>query len=67
MPKEIKVKVPVPEDVVPEDFKKHALHAYKEFLLALRSLIDEHVKKIEELEKMSKPAGNKEIKKIEIE
>jgi len=68
MPKEIKVKVPTPDDVLPEEFRKHVLQAYKEFLLAMKSLIDEHVKKIEELEGLlSKEGEKKEIKKIEIE
>ncbi len=68
MPKEIKVKVPTPDDVLPEEFRRHALQAYKEFLLAMKSLIDEHVKKIEELESLlSKENEKKEIKKIEIE
>ena len=68
MPKEIKVKVPTPDEILPEDFRKHALKAYKELLLAMRSLIDDHVKKIDELEEMlSKKNEKKEIKKIEIE
>ncbi len=62
MPKEIKIKVPTPNEVVPEEFKSHMLNAYKEFLLAMRSLIDESIKKIEEMEAKEK----KEIKKIEV-
>lgn len=43
---------------VPEDSKKHLKNAKKEFLLALRSILD---KKIEEIEKPKK------VKKIEVE
>jgi len=39
------------------------LKAYKEFLLALKSLIDAQLERIEKMEKGEK----KEIKKIEIE
>lgn len=63
MPKEIKVAIPTPEDLFPSEFVEHTLKAYKEFLIALRSLIDAQLRKIEELEKKEK----KEIKKIEIE
>jgi methionine synthase II (cobalamin-independent) len=62
MPKEIKIKVPTPNEVLPEEFKTHVINAYKEFLLAMRSLIDEQIKKLEELESKEK----KEIKKIDI-
>jgi len=62
MPKEIKIRIPTPNEVVPEEFKSHMLNAYKEVLLAMRSLIDESLKKIEELE----TKGKKEIKKIEV-
>jgi hypothetical protein len=62
MAREVKIKIPTPDDVLPDEFKKHMLQAYKESLLALKSLIEEHIKKIEELS-----AEKKEIKKIEIE
>ncbi|AEA46047.1 hypothetical protein [Archaeoglobus veneficus] len=65
MPKEVKIKVPTPDEVVPEEFKKHMLNAYRELLLAFKSLVDEHVKKVEEMQKRSE--GKKEIQKIEIE
>jgi|Deesub1362B_J571_1020462.scaffolds.fasta_scaffold00523_3 hypothetical protein len=64
MPRQIKVNVPTVDEMMPEDFKKHMLEAYKEFLLAFRSLIDEQVKKIDEIEKGEK---RKVIKKIEID
>ncbi|NPA40159.1 MAG: hypothetical protein GXO57_06935 [Thermodesulfobacteria bacterium] len=51
------------EDVfscVPEDTKKHIKNARKEFLLAVRSIID---KKIESLEKGKKS----EVKKVKVE
>jgi len=57
--REVKIKIPAPEDVVPEEFKHHMTQAYKEILLAFKSLIDERIKKIESGEK-------KKIKKIEI-
>ncbi|MFN3383687.1 MAG: hypothetical protein ACK401_02180 [Archaeoglobaceae archaeon] len=63
MPKEVRIEIPTLEDIFPSEFTEHALKAYKEFLIALRSLIDVQIKKIEEMEKKEK----KEIKKIEIE
>ncbi len=63
MPKEVKIEIPTLEDILPPEFTEHTLKAYKEFLIALRSLIDAQIKKIEEMEKKEK----KEIKKIEIE
>ena len=57
--KEVKIRVPTPEDVFPEEFRHHMMQAYKEILLAFKSLIDDRVKKIESEEK-------KKIKKIEI-
>ncbi len=62
MPKEIKIRIPTPNEIVPEEFKSHMLNASKEVLLAMRSLIDESLKKIEEFE----AKGKKEIKKIEV-
>jgi len=66
MPREIKIRVPTPEEVMPEEFRKHMLNAYRELLLAFKSLVDEHVRKVEELQKQC-GEGKKEIKKIEIE
>ncbi len=63
MPKEIRIKVPTPNEVVPEEFKGHLLNASKELLLAMRSLIDESLRKLEEMESR----GKKELKKIEVE
>ncbi len=59
--KEIRIKIPTPDEVVPEEFKKHVLNASKETLLALRSLIDAGIKKLEEFE-----SKKKELKKIEV-
>ncbi len=61
MPKEIKIKIPTPEDVVSEEFVEHLANAYRELLLAARCLIDNQIKKVEE-----KAANPKELKKIEI-
>ncbi len=60
--KEIKIRIPAPDEVVPGEFKGHLLNAYREILLAMRSLIDESLKKLDELESKKK----KEIKKIDI-
>lgn len=46
-------------ELIPEETRKHLRNARKELLLALRTLID---KKIEKLEK-----PKKEVKKVEIE
>lgn len=64
MPRDVKVKIPTMDDVIPEEFREHLMEAYKEGLLALRSLIDSQVKRIEEGEADKE---NKVIKKIEIE
>jgi len=49
--KEIKIKIPTPDDILRGNFGKHMLKAYKEFLLAMASIPHKHVKRIEELEK----------------
>ncbi len=59
--KEVKIKVPTADDFVSDEFVEHVVNAYKEFLLALRCVIDEQIKKAEERAK-----GGKELKKIEI-
>jgi hypothetical protein len=63
MSKEIKIRVPTPNEVLPEEFKTHFVNAYREFLLAMRCLIDMQIKKLEELESKEK---KKDIKKIDI-
>ncbi len=63
MPRVIRIRVPNPEEVLPEEFRVHVMNAYKELLLAVRSLIDEGIRRVEEMEKRS---GKKEVKKIEI-
>lgn len=62
MAKEIKIRIPTPDEVVPDEFRMHVLNASKELLLALRSIIDEGIKKIERMEVKEK----KELKKIEV-
>ena len=62
MAKEIKIRIPTPDEVVPEEFRVHLLNASKELLLAMRSIIDVGIKKIESLEVKDK----KELKKIEV-
>ncbi len=57
--REIKIRVPTAEDLVPKEFKIHMANAYKEVLLAIKSLIDDRIKKLESEEP-------KRIKKIEI-
>ncbi len=49
--KEVKIKIPTPDDFVSGEFGKHMLKAYKEFLLAVASIPHRHMKKIEEFEK----------------
>ena len=63
MPRELRVRVPTPEEVLPEEFRRHMINAYKEILLAFRSLVDERIRKLEEMEKKR---GKRKIKKIEI-
>jgi len=62
MARVIRVRIPDPEDVLPEEFKVHMINAYRELLLAIRSLIDEGIRRVEEMGKK----GKKEVKKIEI-
>jgi len=49
--KEIKIKIPTPDDFLRGEFGKHMLKACKEFLLAVASIPHRYVKRIEELEK----------------
>jgi hypothetical protein len=63
MPREVRVPFPSLEDLFPPEFVEHSIKAYKEFLLAIKSLIDAQLERIEKMEKREK----KEIKKIEIE
>lgn len=63
--KEVKISVPELEDILPEEFVDHILNATKEILLALRTLIDLGIDKIEAVEEIAK--AKKEIKKTEIE
>ncbi len=58
--REVKVRIPTLDDILPKEFKEHMANAYKEVLLALRSLIDAKIKKIEE-------GREKRLKKIEIQ
>ncbi len=52
--KEIKIKIPTPDDILRGEFGRHLLKAYKEFLLTVASIPHRHVKRIEELEKRIK-------------
>lgn len=61
----MKIVVPDLGDVLPEEFVQHALNATKEILLAIRTLIDSTLDKIEAMEEIAE--AKKEIKKIEIE
>jgi len=49
--KEIRIKIPTPDDFLRGELGKHMLKVYKEFLLAMASIPHRHVKRIEELEK----------------
>jgi len=63
--REVKIILPDLEDVLPEEFVELLLNATKEILLALRSVIDSGIDKVEALEEVAK--AKKDIKKIEIE
>uniref|UniRef100_A0A7J2TKI5 Uncharacterized protein n=1 Tax=Archaeoglobus fulgidus TaxID=2234 RepID=A0A7J2TKI5_ARCFL len=63
MPREFRIPFPSVEDFIPREFLEHSLKAYREFLLALRSLIDFQLERLEKMEKKER----KEIRKIEIE
>jgi len=63
--KEIVIKLPEFKDVVPKEFKLHMLRAYKEFLIAFKSIIEKRIEKIEKLEKELQE--EKSIKKIEVQ
>ncbi len=60
--KVVKIRIPEPNEFIPEDFRKHMINAAKEVLLAFRSLVDLNIKKLEELE-----TKKENVKKIEIE
>ena len=55
--KEIKIRIPTPNDFVRGEFGKHMLKAYKEFLLAMASIPRRHAKRIEEIEKRIEGKG----------
>ncbi len=63
--REVKIILPELEDILPEEFVEHMLKATKEILLAVRSMIDSGLDKVEALEEVAK--AKKDIKKIEIE
>ncbi len=63
--REVKILIPDLDDIVPEEALEHAFKATKEFLLAMRTLIDATINKLETLEEISK--AKKDLKKIEIE
>ena len=65
MLREVKIILPELEDILPEEFVEHMLKATKEILLAVRSMIDSGLDKVEALEEVAK--AKKDIKKIEIE
>ncbi len=49
--REIRVRIPTPDDIICGEFGKHVLKAYKEFLLAVTSTLNRQVERIEELER----------------
>lgn len=63
--REVKIILPELEDILPEEFVEHMLKATKEILLAVRTIIDSGLDKVEALEEVAK--AKKDIKKIEIE
>jgi hypothetical protein len=66
MAKEIKIKLPEIDEVLPEDVRKHLFQSYREFLMAFKRAIEFQIEKIDELEKKITPE-KKEIKRINIE
>ncbi|MET1124506.1 MAG: hypothetical protein ABWW66_04485 [Archaeoglobaceae archaeon] len=65
MKREIKIVIPLPTSLLPEEAANHMLNAAKEFLLALRAIIDASIEKIDEIESVAKE--KKDIEKVEIE
>mgnify|MGYP000005862674 CR=1 FL=1 len=63
--REVKIILPELEDILPDEFVEHMLKATKEILLAVRTIIDSGLDKVEALEEVAK--AKKDIKKIEIE
>jgi len=63
--REIVIKIPEFKGIIPDEFKLHVLRAYKEFLLAFKSLVEKRIEKIEALEKELQEG--KSIKKIEVQ
>jgi|GEM_PF-428220 uncharacterized damage-inducible protein DinB len=62
--KEITIKIPAKfPEIIPKEAKVHMLNAYKEFLLAIKELTEEGIKRIEEEISESE---EKKLKKIEV-
>jgi len=53
---EIRIPIPTLDDLIPSDFRRHMRNAYREILLAFKSLIEREIERSEK----------KEVKKIEI-
>ncbi len=49
--RELRIKVPTPDDFVSGEVGKHLLRAYKELLCALASIPNRQIRRIEELER----------------
>ncbi|MDI9646706.1 MAG: hypothetical protein QFX40_08490 [Archaeoglobales archaeon] len=63
--KEIRILIPTPEDLLPDEFYKHMFNAMREFLLAVKCIVDAGIAKIDEIDEIAKE--KKEIQKVEIE
>ncbi len=63
--REIKIIIPDLDEMLPDEFVEHMSRAAKEFLLAMKSLVDAGIERIEKVEEEIKAA--REVKKIEIE
>lgn len=63
--REIRILIPTPDDVLPDEFYKHMFNAMREFLLAVKCVVDAGIAKIDEIEEIAKE--KKEIQKVEIE
>jgi|Deesub1362A_J573_1020465.scaffolds.fasta_scaffold00049_29 hypothetical protein len=66
MPKEIKIKVPEIDEIMPADVRRHLIQSYKEFLIALKRAIDIQIEKLDEIQEKIAPE-KKEIQRINVE
>jgi hypothetical protein len=66
MAKEIRIKLPEADEILPPDIRRHLFQSYREFLLALKKAIDFQIEKVDKLEESLAPK-KKEIKRVNVE